>query len=235
VNFDQLVSYCDEIEGKGFYPVVGLWLFNFETISEGGLRTFLSHWSYHLGQNRVIFKPCWEFNQLGDWWGHNPGFNRSWHIAPEDYNRVMGMIRRVRDELGIRNILIASHANIYDESLYSVYGDQLYLPWLEGMRQADIVGASAYDDNVTESWSYAEHLYTLIGRSEMPFIFFEYATKCFWPPYTDVTSDFVRASYSMIPRHPFVKGIIWWFGSHYQHEAIVAIGESASQYDAHGT
>ena len=116
VNFDQLVAYCDEIERKkGFYPVVGLWLFNFEAISEGGLRAFLWHWSYHLGPNRVIFKPCWEYNQLDDWCGYNPVFNRSWHIAPEDYNRVMGMIRRVRDELGIENILITSQANFYDK------------------------------------------------------------------------------------------------------------------------
>jgi hypothetical protein len=32
----------------------------------------------------------------------------------------MGMIRCVRDELGIENILIGSQANIYDESLYVI-------------------------------------------------------------------------------------------------------------------
>lgn len=232
VNFDQLMDYCDEIIAKGFFPIIDLWLNNFENITENGLREFLRNWSTHLGVNQVIFNPCREYNQLGEWWGDG---GRTWRIVPEDFNRVMKMMRRVRDELGISNILLGSHPNIYLKGGdgYDVYGDNLYVPWIEGMRQADVLGASAYNDNVNESWSFAKHLYRLIGQTTKPFIFFEYANECWWEPYPKVTADFVNKSYVMIPSYSFVKGIIWFFGPHCEKDAIPAIGQNATHFDGH--
>jgi len=234
VTYDQLLAYCDEITARGAYPVVSLWIGNFEEISENGVQTFLQKWAAHLGNNKVIFVPAWEFNQPPDWghWGKRVGGgDGTWYIEPSVYNSKMTLIREVRDSLGITNILIGAHANLWRTDAYNEEGDSLYLPWIDGIRQADVVGVSGYDDNVDEMWLHAEHFYDLINQTK-PFFFFEYANECFWNG-KNVSADFVNATYAKIPSYPFVKALIWWTGQYVNEDTIPTIGENAAAYDGY--
>jgi len=230
-DFDNLMLYCQEIIRNGFYPIIDLFLDNFETVTESGLRVFLANWSINLGENKVIWVPCWEYNQVkAPGWG--TGSSRSYRIEPTDFNRVMMMIRKVRDDLRIGNILLGAYPLLWplDSWDYAQYGDRLYEDWLPGMRMADILGVSSYNAKIDEAWEEARRLYYCINQPEKPFFFFEYANDY---PQTGsvVTAGFVNDSYAEIPSHSFVKVIIWWHGTKYTPETIEAIGINAASYE----
>jgi hypothetical protein len=231
VTYDQLMAYCDQIVARGGYPVVSLWIGNFENISENGIKNFLQKWSAHLGSTQAIFIPAWEFNQPSDWdhWNtRTGGGDGTWAIDPAAYNQKMTLIRSVRDNLGITNILIGAHVVLWAPDKYSIKGDALYLPWIDGIRQADVVGVSGYSDDVDQMWADAKHFYDLVGQSK-PFYFFEYGNTGFWTG-KNITASFVDASYSKIPDYLFVKGIIWWTGKYIEQDTIPAIGRNAGMY-----
>lgn len=222
--------YCEGIDIVGFYtcidamlnagcfPVEELEISNFATMTEDGVRLFLSDLSAHLGSNVMLFNPTWEFNM-----GTPP------KVAAEDYNRQMKMMVRVRDELGITNILLGSHANMI---LAEEGWEQWYDPWLPGIRCADILGFSGYHDDVNKIWWEAEQFYNRIGQPEKPFIMFEYANNCYVTN-EPITGDFIRATYAKVPDYPFVKAVIWGFGRFFDEFVHPAIGTEAARWDGY--
>ena len=232
IDLDGLMTYVNEITNAGFYVDLDMWINNIETMTEAGFRAFISNFSSRLGNIQIIFNPCREYNQLGDWWGQTiTGGRTTWRIVPADYNRVMTMMRKVIDELGIGNILLGSHANIYGAADLAEQGAGLYSGWLEGMRQAHVVGGSSYNDSVNDAWIQAKYLYDQIGQIK-PFIFFEYAQNWVNLP-TILSPEYVNASYAKLTSNSFVKGIVWFPSDKYTSEAMAAIGVNAAIYEGY--
>jgi len=236
-DLSNLMLHINDIIENGFFPIVDLFLANFETVSEDGLRIFLSSWSTALAGNRVIWNPCWEYNQIGTpGWGQrgtDPALP-TYRVIASDFNRVTAMIRKVKDELGIRNILLGSYPFLFslDSWDYTHYGDRVYEDWLPGMRMADVLGVSSYNEKIDKAWNEAKRLYDWINQPEKTFLFFEYANDY---PRTGnvVTAEFVNDSYAKIPGYSFVKAIVWWHGTSFTPETIEAIGINAAQYEGY--
>jgi hypothetical protein len=106
------------------------------------------------------------------------------------------------------------------------------LEYAEGMKQADIIGFSHYASNIAVSWQRAQTIFEKLNITQ-PFIFFEYAPDSPWSTGQNVTSQFVDDSYGMIPTHRFVKGLIWYFGSYFTQDTIIAIAQKAQIYEGY--
>jgi hypothetical protein len=230
---DMSPDYLQSVFDAGFVPIMQLWITNFDTVTENGLRNYLKNLSYSLGNRQVIWLPCYEFNLNADDtdWGDR-GNGQSWREDPSTYNKVMDWIRTILDTESLNNILLGVHMNLIP---HASSWDFVTL-YLEGMRKADIVGSSCYDLNPT-SWARAKQIYDMIGTNK-PWIFFEYGML---PWNSPIPTDSVNLAYDLLETHPFVKGIIWYFPttsivkSPNGSDTITAITDRAELHDQGGT
>jgi len=183
----------------GKIPIIQNWITNFDTVSEAGLRAYFRNLSAFLGQRKVIWLPCYEFN--GANWGDR-GNGQSWNLDPTIFNTKMALMRNILDSEGITNILLGVHMNLLLSDPVSVFTD-----FISGMQKADILGASLYrvSYSLDDYWARAQAIYDLIGTGK-PWVFFEYGVS--WA--TTMTPAFVDASYQKLNSHPWVKGFIWY-------------------------
>jgi hypothetical protein len=238
VSWSGITRQLTLILNNGDFPVLETWITNFESVTENGLRLFLNKLSDWLGTHMIIFDPCFEYNfpsYMAGWGDRGDG--NSFKIQFSIYNEKMHLIRRILDEDNLKNIYLASHANL----LLSVENSGRWVDnpgfdgiaeYFDGMRQADVLGFSHYVDNLTVSWERARAIYEAISVSR-PFIFFEYSPTSPWTTHLNVTAQFVDDSYAILPTYSFVKGIIWYFGPYFTQETILAIKQNAEIYENH--
>lgn len=195
---------------------------------------FLTKLSTTVGNHSLIFDFGWEYNFPAsmDPWGDG-GY--SFYIPPDVYNAKMMLIRTIIDQEHLDNLLLASHANLLisikqSGQWYDNPNFEGIIEYLDGMRQADIVGFSHYNDNLNVSWSKAQTIYNMIGTSK-PCLFFEYAPTSPWQTQLNVTAKFVNDSYSMLKTYPFIKGFIWYIGQYCTNETSFAISQNAKEYE----
>jgi len=164
IDWTSLTSLLQKIITRDSrIPILGLWICNFENLTEPGTRAFLTRLSNLLTDlnGTLIWIPAWEFNQHADWghpewnWGLGiAGSPREWYIKADTYVEKMTMIRNTRDSLGIRNILIGSQPdslfrNTYpnwngEKDPYPLTGQRVLMHYREGINQADVIGCSMY-------------------------------------------------------------------------------------------
>jgi len=250
-NTDQFYEIIREIvvgeklleNNPSCYPVIldyELWLYNFETIPKSAMKYFLGNLSQFLdsldplvGRDVwMIFQPCWEFNQEpfgepGSGWGAGGQsvipFCRGWNIPAEDYNRQIKNWADAKRELNITNILLGAHVCKLWSKTYDPY-------YLEGIRECDIIGASAYWDNATEKFEKLKEFWETVGGNKTLF-FFEYNMDYLQDHYAD--AEHVYETYSLIPQYPMVKCLSWWCPLQYDEATHQAIIEMTAQYNAY--
>lgn len=236
VSWEGIVRQLTAILDSGKFPILEFFLTNFANVTESGLRSFLTKLSNWLGNSSVIFDPCWEYNFASNMtgWG-DKGDGSTFKVVAADYNGKMRLIRMILDQEDIRNIYLASHANL----LFSIEQGGIWsdnpnfegvVEYLDGMRQADVVGFSHYYNDLSASWKRAETIYEMINTSK-PFIWFEYAPESPWSTKQNVTAQFVNDSYAMLETYHFVKGVSWYFGPYCTAETITAIRQNAEKYE----
>lgn len=231
VDFEELMIKCKTVINNNMIPILSLWVGNFETLTEETIRNFFLKVKQHIGDNTLIFKPCWEFNTTYPelHWGQRDGKN--WYIKPEDYSRTMLLMRFVRDSTA-SNILLACHMN-----LHTGWDVALYLPWMEGARECDIFGLSVYSNDISIGWSKSKEVFDMLEQPEKPFFMFEYAPRtCAYfpdePECVSVTSpEYVNNSYGEILKNPWVKALNWWFGESFDESTMEALKINVEQYE----
>jgi len=148
---------------RGKILVLGLWVCNFETVAESGVRAFLARLNDRARNLNiyVIWIPAWEFNQHADWghpewnWGLGvAGSPRNWYIQADIYVSKMKMIRTARDSLGIKNVLIGAQPDtlfryvypnwIGERDPWPLTGQRVLMHYKAGIAQADVIGCSMY-------------------------------------------------------------------------------------------
>ena len=235
VSWDSLQKYLTLAYNCSTFPVLDFAIINIQNVSDMVLSNFLTRLSSLVGQHSLIFDFGWEYNfpSYMQPWGDGQG--HSFYISPDVYNAKMLLIRQIIDQKHLSNILLASHANMLITVKKS--GEWVSNPnfdgivaYLAGMRQADVVGFSHYNDDLNQSWSRAKAIYNLIGTSK-PCIFFEYAPTSPWQTQLNVTSQFVNDSYGLLNTYPFIKGFIWYIGQYCTNETAIAIGQNAQKYE----
>jgi hypothetical protein len=242
IDWEHLEQYLTEEIQAGLIPVEGLWVTNFEEVTESGISAFLTKLGNLMTSldSWMIWVPAWEFNQLCEIYTEHPewswglgiaGSPRNWDISPDIYNSQMAMIRRVRDDLGIKNVLLggapdsSSIAYPYPPSepwqgWEGDYGGRIRIePWVQGIRQCDIIGASEYikadfqeDESIVadilgDGWN--KKIHELIDPSK-PFFLWEYNVMFNSTGTSDTSPKFIEISYAQIPKNPWLKSIQWW-------------------------
>ncbi|MBN1646893.1 MAG: hypothetical protein JW874_02570, partial [Spirochaetales bacterium] len=94
IDYPQLIDLCDGMNQYGIAICIGLFIHNFETVTENGLTTFLTSWAadlHSLGISSIIFVPAWEIQ--GQWAAWPQGATRDCYIDPEIFNAQMAVFR----------------------------------------------------------------------------------------------------------------------------------------------
>lgn len=253
-DFERMLS---AILDRGYELVLREWVHNFESLDEAmvsGFLTYLSNWlSTNYPGKVIIWMPCWEYNQPENhrWIAEcTKGAVRSnWYIEPDDFNRIMPIIRQVRDNLGITNVLLSASLNCmyagswryyWDSKTWEQGRDLVIAPYLEGLQQLDVVGANAYLNN--EDWSYIDKVFDWLRRTyeyvdptmTKPFVLMEfntaYGVDSAWP--RDGSQAHVEYCYNKLSTNSWCKGFCW-FGD-MTDKLLNAVKTVAPQYEGYG-
>lgn len=234
VSWSSLQTYLPLTYANGKFPILELFITNIAEVNDTTLANFMKRLSNIVGDHSLIFDFAWEYNFPADMekWGFDP---YTFYIPADVYNSKMHLVRTIIDTQKLTNIYLASHANMLmsikiDGKWYDNPNFKGITEYLEGMRQADVVGFSHYNDYLSSSWNRAQNIYNLIGTGK-PCLFFEYAPTSPWQTQLNVTGKFVDDSYTMLNSYPFIKGMIWYIGQYCTNETITAITQNAKTYD----
>jgi len=125
-----------------------------------GLRETVSSFTITQGENADWGHPEWN-------WGLGiAGSPREWYIPASIYNQKMTMIRNARDNLGIKNVLLASQPDslfrrVYpdwegEHDPYPLTGQRILMNYKQGIAQADVIGCSMYVGTHDNDWNYID-------------------------------------------------------------------------------
>ena len=214
---------------QGRIPILGLWVTNFEEITEAGCRAFLTRLSNKLTElnGTLIWIPAWEFNQHADWghpewnWGlGTAGSPRIWYIEAGTYVSKMKIIRNARDSLGIKNVLIGAQPDSIfryaypnwagEHDPYPLTGQRILMNYKEGIAQADVIGCSMYVSignndvaltNATVIQEAFEWMHKIHDYVDptKPFFAFEYNSFITPSGNTNANTFFIGNSYAQVP------------------------------------
>ncbi|MCW4030140.1 MAG: hypothetical protein NWE92_10905 [Candidatus Bathyarchaeota archaeon] len=235
VSLGSLENYFALAQSYNVNLILDLAIVNLQNVSDQAILNLLTKLSAIAGGHTLIFDIGWEYNfpNYMTPWGDDKG--HSFYIPPDVYNTKMALVHTYIQQNHLDNLLLASHANmlISTEKAGEWHSNPNFdgiVEYLDGMRQADVVGFSHYNDNLNQSWSRAQAIYNMIGTSK-PCIFFEYAPTSPWQTGLIVTPQFVNDSYAMLKTYTFIKGMIWYFGPYCTNETLVAISQNAKIFE----
>ncbi len=221
IDYPILLRVTKKIADLKLMPTIGLFIHNFETVSETGLMNFFKRYSQDLKYNNissVILVVAWDIQ--GEWPAWEDGATRDCHIDPGVFSKQMRMIRNARDKSGAKNIVLGvALASGFEDHNLNKNGDAGNA-YVEGLRACDIIGMNVYPTKVAgprAAFVDASKLWAAVGGNK-PFAFFEYSIGDYdyvnkkpiiWSD--NEKADFVKETYGLLSDYSFVKQIHWWF------------------------
>src|SRR3989339_2026282 len=221
VDYPEFLSVIKDIHKNNMLPVMGLFIHNFETVSEKGMKRFFSRLSRDLKNNKIpkiIFIPCWEIQ--GDWPAWPEGATRDCYIDPKIFNSKIWMIKRARDSARASNITLAVAMAAEYENRHLNKKGSIGHDYIEGLKACDIVGADYYPTNKEGAvWAFqdADKWITAL-RGSKPFAFFEYCIEIadretkepiIWT--NEEKIKFIKDTCELLKKTPIIEEIDWWF------------------------
>ena len=264
----KLLELCDGILKQDITPQIETTrIMNFENLTETAVRNFLQNWGNWIETNHpnkfVIWNPACEFNHPdGDpgWGAH--GHDWSWKIDYRDFNPQMKMIRRIRDELGLQDmILICIHATpkwsfLQNDDWKSnnwLTGFRGIEEYLEGFAQGDIFGLSHYkayknpvynpnnmtwQETLQLGWKRCKIIWEKVcsqAGKTLPFFFVEFSLGSVRKyDKTPIWKEGVTYVYTeMVQNNEWVKGLLWYCGDRIEPDAMEEIVRLGKEYEGY--
>lgn len=228
IDYPMLLHRLKRINKAGYKAAVAVFFHNFETVSGRALARFFSRLSQDLRREKIdqiMFFPGWEVQ--GNWPAWPEGATRDCFIAPDDFNRQMELMKKARDAVGAKNILLAmSMAHDIDNRNYN-YLSAPGWDYIPGLAHCDWIGCDYYtrkERGVAWNFNDARTWYEAVVRhSGQPksFGIFEYSYETNdysrWPKvYPLKWSDqevahFITETFAQLRKNRFIKQLHWWF------------------------
>jgi enamine deaminase RidA (YjgF/YER057c/UK114 family) len=221
IDYSELVRVTKEIANQNLLPTIGLFIHNFENVSESALEKFFARYSKDLKRNNipeVILLPAWEIQ--GEWPAWEDGATRDCYIDPKIFNEQMRKIIKARNKVGAKNIKIAVALAAGFNDKYLNKQGKTGADYLEGLRACDIIGIDFYptkEKGPKAAFEDAKKLWSAVG-GQKPFAIFEYSIETYdwinekpiaWTEQEKI--EFIKQTYKLWKEYPFVDQIYWWF------------------------
>lgn len=237
-DYTQMIEQCRSISDHGFAIQYGLFIHNFETVSQAALENFFVRLSEDLKGievDSIVFIPAWDIQ--GEWPAWPEGATRDCFIDTASFGGQMAVFKAARDNV------CAGHPDRAYISLAVALGEDVTnrgfnrfgyngLDYHRGLSVCDWIGANYYPGKVGSAndpaWAFRDfrNLIDIFGAGKR-YAIYEYAPRettfgdNSWND--DEKVDFINETYDQLEQNDYVEQIDWWFIGR-QGEPKVSIG-----------